>query len=219
MGIFWFFMALLPESSIIPVVDVVYEHRVYLPSVGAFTAIAAALFLLAEKVRSRIDRQRPTLSRAERKRMKQRPKVRVGWILSLSAVIAACSATTYMRNAVWQSGISLWEDVARKSPNKDRVQNTLGMNYLSAGMLEEARQAFKKTLAVNPKYWTAYFNLGVYYERKAQEVLSNTQSYDQAAPLIDQAADSYQRALSLNPGQEMIRSALENLRGRAAINK
>jgi protein O-mannosyl-transferase len=210
-GIFWFFLALLPESSIIPVVDVVYEHRVYLPSVGAFTAIAVALFVLAEKLRSRFGRQPSLLPRAERKRMKQGPKVPMGWIFSLSAIITTCTATTYMRNVVWQSGVSLWEDAARKSPNKDRVQNTLGMNYLSADMLEEARQAFEKTLAINPKYWTAHFNLGVYYTRKAQEVLSNTRSNSQATQLMDRAVDSYQRALSLNPGNEMIRSALQNI--------
>jgi hypothetical protein len=34
-GIFWFFLALSVESSFIPIVDVIFEHRVYLPSVGA----------------------------------------------------------------------------------------------------------------------------------------------------------------------------------------
>ena len=33
-GIFWFFLTLLPESSIIPIKDVIYEHRLYLPMVG-----------------------------------------------------------------------------------------------------------------------------------------------------------------------------------------
>jgi protein O-mannosyl-transferase len=220
LGIFWFFLALLPESSIIPVVDVIYEHRVYLPSVGAFMAIAMALFVLAESARSRFARQ-SSLLRAERKKMQQRPKASVGWALSFSVVIAACTVTTYMRNGVWQSSLSLWEDVARKSPNKDRAQNTLGMVYLNEGMLEEARRAFERTIAINPKYWTAHFNLGVYYARTAQEVLSNTQSPIQATPLMDRAIESYQRALTLNPDSEIIRSALQNildLRGRSAIN-
>jgi protein O-mannosyl-transferase len=210
-GIFWFFLALMPESGIIPVVDVVYEHRVYLPSVGAFLAIAAALFVLGEKICSRWSGQQPLLPRIERKRTKQRAKAHPAWILSLSVVIAACAAATIMRNVVWQDPISLWEDVARKSPKKDRAQNTVGMVYLNAGMLEEARQAFEKTIAINPKYWTAYFNLGVYYTRKAEEALSERRSNGLAIQLMDQAADSYQRALLLQPGNEMIRSALQNL--------
>jgi protein O-mannosyl-transferase len=210
-GIFWFFLALLPESSLIPVVDVVYEHRVYLPSVGAFTAIAVTLFMLAEKARSRLGRQAIPLSKAERKKTKQRLRVPVGWILSFSAVIIACIAATHARNIVWQSGASLWEDAARKSPDKDRVQNTLGTVYLSEDRLEEAREKFEKTIAINPKYWTAYFNLGVCYTRQAQEILSDKRSYNQAFPLIDRAVDSYQRALMLKPDSEMVRSALQSI--------
>jgi Flp pilus assembly protein TadD len=49
-GILWFFITLSVESSVIPIVDVIFEHRVYLPSVGAFIAIAGSVFLLSEYV-------------------------------------------------------------------------------------------------------------------------------------------------------------------------
>lgn len=35
--IFWFFLILSPTSSFIPILDVIYEHRLYLASAGAFT--------------------------------------------------------------------------------------------------------------------------------------------------------------------------------------
>lgn len=35
--IFWFFIILSPTSSFIPIIDVIYEHRLYLPSLGFFT--------------------------------------------------------------------------------------------------------------------------------------------------------------------------------------
>ncbi len=47
--IFWFFILLSPTSSFIPILDVIYEHRLYLPSLGFFTL--AALFI--DKVFSR----------------------------------------------------------------------------------------------------------------------------------------------------------------------
>ena len=39
-GILWFFLTLSIESSIIPIADVIFEHRLYLPSVGAFLVMA-----------------------------------------------------------------------------------------------------------------------------------------------------------------------------------
>jgi hypothetical protein len=39
-AIFWFFITLSVESSIIPIRDVIFEHRVYLPSVGFVMAMA-----------------------------------------------------------------------------------------------------------------------------------------------------------------------------------
>jgi hypothetical protein len=43
-GILWFFITLSVESSIIPIRDVIFEHRLYLPSVGAVVAFGAAVF-------------------------------------------------------------------------------------------------------------------------------------------------------------------------------
>lgn len=34
--IFWFFIIIAPTSSIVPIADVIFEHRVYLPSLGFF---------------------------------------------------------------------------------------------------------------------------------------------------------------------------------------
>lgn len=38
--IFWFFIVLAPTSSIIPIIDVIFEHRVYLASLGFFVIFA-----------------------------------------------------------------------------------------------------------------------------------------------------------------------------------
>lgn len=35
-GLFWFYLGLAPTQGIVPVVDVIFEHRVYMPSVGFF---------------------------------------------------------------------------------------------------------------------------------------------------------------------------------------
>ena len=48
-GIFWFFITISVESSFIPIVDLIFEHRVYLPSVGFFIALTTGIFLLLNK--------------------------------------------------------------------------------------------------------------------------------------------------------------------------
>ena len=50
-GIFWFFIAHLVESSIIPLTITIQEHRMYLPSIGLFLAFSTAACLYSEKVR------------------------------------------------------------------------------------------------------------------------------------------------------------------------
>jgi hypothetical protein len=42
LAIAWFFLTLSVESSVIPISDVMFEHRVYLPSAGAAIALGTA---------------------------------------------------------------------------------------------------------------------------------------------------------------------------------
>ncbi len=147
-GIFWFFITLSVESSVIPIVDVIFEHRVYLPSVGAFIAITTSVFLITRRLKSRwhaIDRT----------------------VISLLAIIVMVLAgTTYARNVVWQDEMSLWEDVVRKSPGKSRGYNDLGYIHLGKGSIERAIEHFQTAIKLNPLYNDAYNNLGVSYYSK-----------------------------------------------------
>ncbi|CAG0945298.1 hypothetical protein ANRL1_02240 [Anaerolineae bacterium] len=48
--IFWYFIILSPTSSIVPIIDAIYEHRVYLPSLGFFAIFVMAVDALAGRV-------------------------------------------------------------------------------------------------------------------------------------------------------------------------
>ncbi|HUL01107.1 MAG TPA: hypothetical protein VLX29_09650 [Nitrospirota bacterium] len=41
-GIIWFYITLSPTQSFVPILDVIFEHRVYLPSIGFFIAFVTA---------------------------------------------------------------------------------------------------------------------------------------------------------------------------------
>lgn len=133
-GIFWFFITLSIESSIIPIKDVIFEHRVYLPSIGFFFASVTLL----ENISSR-----------------KRMKVAVVFIL-----VGFLSVSTYMRNELWRSPETLWEDVIEKHPNHSRALINLGVVYKNRKDFDKANEYFEKSLVSNKNYTAAYYNLG-----------------------------------------------------------
>lgn len=41
-GVAWFYIGLSPTQSVVPIIDVIFEHRVYMPSIGFFIVFVAA---------------------------------------------------------------------------------------------------------------------------------------------------------------------------------
>lgn len=146
-GIFWFFVFLSVESGIIPIRDVIYEHRLYLPSAGASVAVISSLFIFSE----RLKRTRPGSDKA--------------FTAVLVVAIIALAGATYARNRVWGDEISLWEDVVKKSPHKVRGHYNLGNGYRAGGRPFEAVKHYKTVLRLDPSNVEAHNNLGVVYAK------------------------------------------------------
>lgn len=125
-GIFWFFITLSVESSIVPLY-LIFEHRVYLPSIGFFIAIVTAIFMLIKNQTAK--------------------KVATGAFVLILIVFIT---TTYARNTVWKSAINLWEDVVSKSPQSVIGHNNLGNAYLLNDMDEEAIKHYLIALEAKP---------------------------------------------------------------------
>lgn len=135
-GILWFFLTLSVESSIIPIRDVIFEHRLYLPSAGLFIAIAAVLSVLGRR----------------------HATVLTG---GAAVVCLALAVATFNRNSVWRDNITLWSDVAAKSPNKYRPLFNLGKSHADAGSTQEALGLFEKALAILPNDPETLYNMAV----------------------------------------------------------
>jgi len=142
-GIFWFFIALSVESSIIPIVDPIFEHRLYLPSAGFFIACVTGLAMVVQKAKSRT-------------------AVNVITAVVITAVVVLGGAT-YARNRVWQNEVTLWKDVVKKSPFKARPHNNLGAFYDKQGRSEEAIRELLTAIQIQPDHDDAYYNLGITY--------------------------------------------------------
>ncbi|MBI5675808.1 MAG: tetratricopeptide repeat protein [Nitrospirae bacterium] len=149
-GIFWFFITLSPESGVIPIIDVIFEHRVYLPSVGFFIALTAAIGAGLARWKDRgIYAKKAAVS-------------------VMLLVVIVLSGATYARNTVWQDNMSLWEDAAEKSPNKARPHHNLGLEYAKQKRTDEAIKEFEISVMLKPDYVDAHYNLGIAYIDKGR---------------------------------------------------
>ncbi|MBI4691141.1 MAG: tetratricopeptide repeat protein, partial [Nitrospirae bacterium] len=144
-GILWFFITLSIESSIIPIRDVIFEHRLYLPSVGIFIAV---LCFIADQQRYRWE------------------KIGLTFVVAVAMVIVLLTGATHARNTIWRDEINLWEDVISKSPGKARPYNNLGVAYGKQGRFDEAIRQYKIAIKLKPDYAKAHNNLGVIYSSK-----------------------------------------------------
>jgi Tfp pilus assembly protein PilF len=146
-GIFWFFITLSVESSILPLTEVAVEYRVYLPSAGFLIATTVLFFSISDIIKKR----QVFLGNA------------LMSMLMLTIFVLAWAA--HARNTVWADDFSLWKDAASKSPNKARPHNNLGNSYLNIGDLEKAIKEYDTVLTLKPEHREAHYNLGNAYYR------------------------------------------------------
>jgi Tfp pilus assembly protein PilF len=202
-GILWFFLTLSIESSIIPIRDVIFEHRLYLPSVGFWLAGSVAVLGLLDRWRMNA--------------------------IAIGVVVAILSVATYERNLIWNNDLTLWGDVIQKSPNKARGHVMVGDAYQNLGRIDEAIQEYKTTLTLKPNsaevhsnqvidYTAVHNNLGTVYQKLGRQEEA-IQEYKTALTLkpnsaeihynlgavyrktgrIEEAIQEYETAITLNP--------------------
>lgn len=130
LGLLFFFITIAAESSVIPITDLMMEHRLYLPSVGFFLAAVAGIAQLFQKLSVR-----PALYR-----------------VLILMLVAVCIVMTYRRNGVWQNGVELWNDVVSKSPNKARGHFNFGGALISHGYREQGIEELIVAQYLDPSY-------------------------------------------------------------------
>jgi tetratricopeptide (TPR) repeat protein len=144
-GLVWFIIALLP-TSLFPLAEAENDHRMFFPFVGLVLAVswAVALFL-----------------KEDEQRWPRNPRLRTTFVICASALIAIYAYGTHVRNGVWRSEESLWQDVVRKSPRNGRGLMNYGLTQFSKGDIPVAYDCFRRASLLTPNYPTLEINLGI----------------------------------------------------------
>jgi Tfp pilus assembly protein PilF len=143
-GVLWFFLILAPTSSVVPIADVLVEHRVYLASWGIFTAVVMILGRILQRLRE-----------------EHRGMVAISLLGVLWGTLAM---GLYRRNRVWQDPITLWTDVVAKMPGDARDRVLLAGAYQDRGDLDRAAAEYEMALRVvadTDSYWERQARLGL----------------------------------------------------------
>ena len=172
-GILFYFLNHAVESTIIPL-ELIFEHRNYLPSFFLFAPLISFMIEILKKYSS------------------DSPIVKTTLATLAGFLIVALGFGTYIRNQSWNTELSLWEDAMRKAPEKARPLNNLGVCLAwgespNTQKTEAALRLFEKAIFLKQprKYFEADIlgNIGnIYLERKEYKT----------------AADYYRRALAVD---------------------
>jgi len=136
-GIFWFFLTLSVDSTIIPIPYVIAEYRLYLPLFGFCLAFVTTLRGLIQD--------------------KRILTVLMGMIILVFALL------TMQRNGAYQDEVTLWTDTVAKSPNNSRSYAFLGYAYINNKEYSQALVCFNKALALDPSDNMTMINLAQLY--------------------------------------------------------
>jgi protein O-mannosyl-transferase len=218
----WFAITLAPTSSVIPIADLVFEHRMYLALAAVIGATTVGGFVLIAKAAERI---RAFHNRAQ--------MVRIAATALLALLLCG---RTVLRNDEYGSEVALWSSAIEVSPQSPRAQYNLGTAlmrrnhfaeaivhlseavkarpgyadalynlgnaHLALGQFERAVASYRGALAVTPDDWQMHNNMGVAM-LKAGNVAAATAAFE--------------RTLELNPDCASARSNLERVRSAVVL--
>ncbi len=127
-GVLFVYVAHAVESGIIPIPELAFEHRTYLPNLGL--CVVASWILWVESPRVLHDRR--------------------AVLAVVAAVVIALGIATWRRNALWRDPVAFWQDNVRLAPTKARAWGNLGRSLALANRPAEAIPALERSLELRP---------------------------------------------------------------------
>src|SRR5882762_9883926 len=195
-GLLWFLIALLP-TSLLPLAEVMNDHRIFLPYVGLVIAVAVAVSLLINR------------------RVAYSLPAKIAALCALALFLCANGYATFQRNKVWKSEETLWHDVVSKSPRNGRGLMNYGNTLMVKGDFAGALDYYHRAQQLTPQYSFLLINLAIAEDATKQSAAAE-EHFKDALRLAPTSPDSYtyyaRYLLSHSRGDEahaLLQSALE----------
>jgi tetratricopeptide (TPR) repeat protein len=197
--IFFFFLNHLIEGSFLSL-ELVYEHRNYLPSMLIFVPLSV---LIVHGLDYYSDRRQMFLVLSS----------------SVTFVMILLGVTVFIQNDIWKDDVSLWSDNFEKAPNLHHVRQNLGTSYFIAGRFPEAFGELTKALEsfaatdITAKAKT-HGLLGEYYlmngddDRALAHYQKALQFRPAFAPIYNRIAEIMMRKNQLTEAEKLIRTGI-----------
>jgi protein O-mannosyl-transferase len=165
-GLFWFFIALSVESSIIPIADPMFEHRMYLPMLGIALFLISSLYMISNKIKP------------------------INVFSFLFLIIVIMGVFSYSRNKVWKSEILLLSDVIKNAPYNARCYYNRGRLIYKLADKQGAIKDFSSAIELKPNFAEAYYNRGI-ARKDIGDFDGAEQDYNRAIEIKPKSADYY----------------------------
>ena len=167
----WFFAILAPTSLVPGTLQMIVEHRMYLPLAAVTVAVAAAVWAWLG--------------------------TRGGAILAL-ALAAALGAATFRRNEDYHTELRLWSDTVAKRPDNPYAQYGLGVALAREGRAPEAMAHYSTAIRLKPNYPDARLNLGnlLFAAGWVREAIAQFEAAIRLRPGSPQEHNNYANALA-----------------------
>ncbi|WP_404401740.1 hypothetical protein LG288_02565 [Idiomarina seosinensis] len=176
LGVAWYYIAHLVESSVIPITDFAFEHRTYLPNIGLVIALMPLVRYLLKL-----------------------PKQR--GLYALIAVVLLLTATTAYRNYQWANPYVFYQNELSYNPDNQRVKNELARYALDNGKYELGLELFEEMLANGNVKLTESLLINLMVAYGNVEEWDKAKQYEQIALRnINRMHPSYRARIYLNQG-------------------
>ncbi len=199
----WVFVILAPSSSLFPLADLAFEHRMYLPLAGVLIVAVLGVWRGLQVLAPR------------------RARLRQGLAVGLLGIaVALLGASTARRNQDYRDERTMWTDTVAKRPHNAFARNSLGYALVQEGRDDAALQQFREAARLQPDDPGAYNNLGLTLARlgRFEDALAEYRRAIQAAPEHPQAYSNLGIAYAqMGRSDEAIASYTEALRREPAF--
>ena len=212
----FFFLILAPTSSVMPILDLAVEHRMYLPLAPVIIFIVISVYYVTTS--------------GQNDGISFSPMNRLTITTIVACSISVLGVLTYLRNEDYQNPVDLWQTAALRAPNNPRAHHNYAFNLAEAGFYDEALRQFAITIKLAPDTAMFQTNYGVLLGKlgRYQEALEHLRRAVQLDPKdwkyvtnlgavlwkkgsVDNAAICFEEAIKIDPRAAVPYAALASI--------